>query len=112
MPVTSPSSANADCLLGEANIELAGNLRFAAQLGPNEGVWKRFILAVPDESGTDRLLINPQRTRKPVRYVSSEVATHTARQFAEERQQSAPHFQGLMRRMDRLDRVGRLSSQL
>lgn len=60
MPVTSLSTLQEDRLLSEAKIELAGALRFAAQLGLNEGVCNHFSLAVPDENGTDRFLINPQ----------------------------------------------------
>src|SRR3954469_1419013 len=60
MPVTSPSYASEDRHLKKASTELAGALRFAAQLGLNEGVCNHFSLAVPEENGADRFLINPQ----------------------------------------------------
>lgn len=42
-----------------------------------------------------------QSTGKALRYISPEIATHTAQQFTLERQQSALHFEALMRSMDR-----------
>jgi ribulose-5-phosphate 4-epimerase/fuculose-1-phosphate aldolase len=47
-------------LLTEARIDLAGALRFAAQLGLHEGVCNHFSLSVPLEDGTNAFLINPQ----------------------------------------------------
>src|SRR5437868_2141081 len=46
--------------LTEARIDLAGALRFAAQLGLHEGVCNHFSLAVSLEDGTEAFLINPQ----------------------------------------------------
>jgi ribulose-5-phosphate 4-epimerase/fuculose-1-phosphate aldolase len=47
-------------ILTEARIDLAGALRFAAQLGLHEGVCNHFSLSVPLGDGTDAFLINPQ----------------------------------------------------
>jgi ribulose-5-phosphate 4-epimerase/fuculose-1-phosphate aldolase len=58
--MTSPLAAKDDRLLSKAKVELAGALRFAAQLGLNEGVCNHFSLAVPDDYRVDRFLINPQ----------------------------------------------------
>jgi ribulose-5-phosphate 4-epimerase/fuculose-1-phosphate aldolase len=44
----------------QARIDLAGALRFAAELNLHEGVCNHFSLSVPRSDGTDAFLINPQ----------------------------------------------------
>ena len=58
--MTSPQPICERRVLSEARIDLACALRFAAQLGLNEGVCNHFSLALPLNNGTDAFLINPQ----------------------------------------------------
>jgi ribulose-5-phosphate 4-epimerase/fuculose-1-phosphate aldolase len=54
------ATAAAQEVLAQSKKDLAAALRFAAELGLNEGVCNHFSLAVPAAQGEDVFLINPQ----------------------------------------------------